>query len=149
MGPVCRRYISLLRMALDPAEAGRGLYFSYGADVTLTQQRWAEAQADSKKAGRPLGARAEPRFLWNRHLMAPFTGAPRHHTHPQHWLCRVIGPSPDLLCVNQSCILSLWRGLHPGLALVAAFSSRPREAAFADRRVSHMAIWSPRGVPAC
>ncbi len=66
------RYIDLLRTALNPAEAGRGLYFSYGADITLTQQRWAEA---GEKAGKLLGKRAEPRFFWNRHLLASFTGA--------------------------------------------------------------------------
>lgn len=71
----CPRYIDLLRTALNPAEAGRGLYFSYGADLTLTQQRHAEAQAKGEKAGRLMGERAEPRFFWNRHLLAPFIGA--------------------------------------------------------------------------
>jgi hypothetical protein len=46
--------------------------------VTLTQQRWAELGAGGAKSGggpHLLGERAEPRFLWNRHLLAPFTGA--------------------------------------------------------------------------
>ncbi|CAL8466862.1 g6398 [Coccomyxa elongata] len=64
------KYIDLLRTAMNPAEAGRGLYFSYGADITLTQQRWAEA---GEKASKLLGKRAEPRFFWNRHLLASFT----------------------------------------------------------------------------
>ncbi len=69
------RYISLLRKALDPSDAGRGLYFSHGADLTLTQQRYSEAQAKGDKAGKLLGERAELRFVWNRHLLAAFTGA--------------------------------------------------------------------------
>jgi hypothetical protein len=75
LSSVCGRYISLLRKALDPSDAGRGLYFSHGADLTLTQQRYSESQA---KAGKLLGERADPRFLWNRHLMAPFTGLLLH-----------------------------------------------------------------------
>ena len=72
------RYVKLLRTALDPSGAGRGLFFSYGADITLTQQRFTEACAKGERAGGNalLGERAEPRFFWNAHLLAPFTGAP-------------------------------------------------------------------------
>ncbi len=79
------RYISLLKTALNPAEAGRGLYFSYGADVTLTQQRYAETQGKGEEAGRFVGERAEPRFLWNRHLLALFLGADLPCTWPS-WM---------------------------------------------------------------
>ena len=70
------RYIKLLRAALDPSGAGRGLFFSYGADITLTQQRYTEASAKGEHAGGNalLGERAEPRFFWNAHLLSPFTG---------------------------------------------------------------------------
>lgn len=77
MGCLDDRYISLLRKALDPSDAGRGLYFSYEADLSLTQQRYSEIAAKGEKAGKSLGERAEPRFVWNRHLMKPFTGVLR------------------------------------------------------------------------
>jgi hypothetical protein len=61
-------YTALLREAFNPAGAGRGLFFSFDADVTLTQQRYATISADSAAAGRSLHDRADPRFYWNRHL---------------------------------------------------------------------------------
>ena len=61
-------YVRLLRRALDPARAGRGLYFSYGADITLTTQAWSELKGD---APRTLAARADPAFWWTRALAAP------------------------------------------------------------------------------
>lgn len=67
--------MALLREALDPAGAGRGLFFSHGADLTLTQQRWVAAAADTKLAAAPLWRRADPRFFWNRHLTLLLTGA--------------------------------------------------------------------------
>ncbi len=39
------RYTRLLKEAFNPAGAGRGLFFSFDADVTLTQQRYAEKAA--------------------------------------------------------------------------------------------------------
>ena len=61
-------YVSLLKRALDPARAGRGLYFSYGADLTLTTQAWKELTSDAPKA---LHARADPAAWWTRSLAAP------------------------------------------------------------------------------
>lgn len=59
-----RRYLELLRMGSDPAVYGFGLYFSYGADLTLRTQAWAQ------------GAQGpEERFWWNKKLAAPFVAA--------------------------------------------------------------------------
>ena len=68
------RYISLLRKALDPSDAGKGLYFSPTADLTLTQQRAAELEEQGGKEDGPFTSRTEQRFFWNRHLLAPFLG---------------------------------------------------------------------------
>ena len=68
------RYIALLRKALDPSDAGKGLYFSHAADLTLTQQRAAELEAAGGKEDSALTARSEQRFFWNKHLLAPFLG---------------------------------------------------------------------------
>lgn len=68
------RYIALLRKALDPSDAGKGLYFSPTADLTLTQQRAAELEEQGGKEDAQLTARTEQRFFWNRHLLAPFLG---------------------------------------------------------------------------
>lgn len=68
------RYIALLRKALDPSDAGKGLYFSHTADLTLTQQRAAELEAAGGKEDSALTARSEQRFFWNKHLLAPFLG---------------------------------------------------------------------------
>ena len=63
-----RSYVRLLRRALDPRGAGRGLYFSHGADVTLTTQKWA---ALGQSPPPDLYARADPRFFWNKALATP------------------------------------------------------------------------------
>ena len=68
------RYIALLRKALDPSDAGKGLYFSPTADLTLTQQRAAELEEQGGKEDGPFTGRTEQRFFWNRHLLAPFLG---------------------------------------------------------------------------
>lgn len=68
------RYIALLRKALDPSDAGKGLYFSPTVDLTLTQQRAAELEEQSGKEDSPIGGRTEQRFFWNRHLLSPFLG---------------------------------------------------------------------------
>ena len=67
--------MALLREALDPAGAGCGLFFSHGADLTLTQERWAAVAANAKLAAAPLWRRADARFFWNRHLTLLLTGA--------------------------------------------------------------------------
>ena len=59
---------------MDPSDAGKGLYFSPAADLTLTQQRAAELEEQGGKEDAPLTARTEQRFFWNRHLLAPFLG---------------------------------------------------------------------------
>ena len=68
------RYIALLRKALDPSDAGKGLYFSHTADLTLTQQRAAELEEQDAREDAPLTRCTEQRFFWNRHLLAPFLG---------------------------------------------------------------------------
>ena len=68
------RYIALLRKALDPSDAGKGLYFSRTADLTLTQQRAAELEEQDGREDAPFTRRTEQRFFWNRHLLAPFLG---------------------------------------------------------------------------
>ena len=70
------RYIALLRKALDPSDAGKGLYYSCTADLTLTQQRAAELEAAGGKEDSALTARSEQRFFWNKHLLSPFLGQP-------------------------------------------------------------------------
>ena len=70
---VCR-YAALLRYAIDPSGAGKGLFFSYAADLTLTQQRYADL--DTSVKAKPLHARADQRFFFNRQLVAPLLGKP-------------------------------------------------------------------------
>lgn len=45
---------------------GRDMFFSYTYDITMCAQRLAAMLADPSSAGRPLAARADPRFTWNR-----------------------------------------------------------------------------------
>jgi hypothetical protein len=62
------RYVALLRRGLDPSRAGRGLFFSYGADLTLTSQAAAKRDANAPTT---LHARADPAFWWNKALAEP------------------------------------------------------------------------------
>lgn len=71
---LCRRYLSLLRAGVDPEQHGGSVYFSYGGDITLTQQRYDAVRADPKNASRPAWQRADPAFFWNRHLAQPLLG---------------------------------------------------------------------------
>ena len=64
-----------LRHALDPEGAGRNLFFSYGADLTLHSQRQADVMADPVSAAKPLHARADKRFFWNKALAKPLIEA--------------------------------------------------------------------------
>lgn len=61
-------YVRLLKEAFNPVGAGRSLFFSFDADVTLTQQRYAALAADSAAQGKFLHERADSRFYWNKHL---------------------------------------------------------------------------------
>jgi len=78
------RYVELLRKAVDAGAAGGGLYFSYGADLTLTTQAFdrlaapppaapAAAPAEKGEAAEPaaLYSRADPKVWWNKHLCDP------------------------------------------------------------------------------
>ncbi|KAK9864404.1 hypothetical protein WJX84_006665 [Apatococcus fuscideae] len=70
-----KRYVELLKDAVDPKGSGRGLFFSYGADLTLTQQRVAILAESPDWVGQPLWKRADTRFFWNRKLALPFMEA--------------------------------------------------------------------------
>lgn len=70
-----QRYLSLLRAGVDPEQHGGSVYFSYGGDITLTQQRYDAVRADPKNASRPAWQRADPAFFWNRHLAQPLLEA--------------------------------------------------------------------------
>ena len=65
---VLYRYVGLLRFAVHPAGAGKGLFFSYGVDLTRTQQRRTDSgtQLDMQKA--------DNRFFFNQILAKPLIG---------------------------------------------------------------------------
>lgn len=69
------RYIALLKDAFDANGSGRGLFFSFDADVTLTQQRFAAVAGDGPPGAKSLHARADPRFVWNKTHTKPLIGA--------------------------------------------------------------------------
>lgn len=78
--PDDERYIRLLRKSVDESSTGGGLYFSYGADLTLTTQALAELASkknDGKDASSSspvpptLFSRADPKVWWNRALCEP------------------------------------------------------------------------------
>ena len=69
------RYLNLLRDAFNGSGSGRGLHFSFDANITQTQQRAARLAADAGAAAKPLYASAEPRFFWNQKLLQPVIGA--------------------------------------------------------------------------
>ena len=71
---VVHRYAKLLSYAVDPSGAGRGLFFSYSTDLTLTQQRYTTLQADASASKKTLWSRADPRFFFNRQLTSVLTG---------------------------------------------------------------------------
>lgn len=72
--PACR-LLETLREAFNPEGAGRNLFFSYGADLTLHAQRQADVLADPVQAAKPLHARADRRFFWNRFVAKPLVDA--------------------------------------------------------------------------
>jgi len=63
--------LRLLRDGVDPRGSGRGLYFAYFYDLTLTAQRAAALSADSSAQQQPPASRADGRFFWNAALAKP------------------------------------------------------------------------------
>ncbi|KAJ9531855.1 hypothetical protein QJQ45_022032 [Haematococcus lacustris] len=72
-----RSLLSLLEEAVHPCGAGRGLYFSYFHDLTLTTQRAASLRvADPAAFAAQLPVeRADSRFFWNKVAAAPLIKA--------------------------------------------------------------------------
>ena len=68
------RLLRLLESAVNPKVNGRTMYFSYTADITQTTQRAAALAASKEEASKPLALRADPRFFWNKALLAPLLG---------------------------------------------------------------------------
>ncbi|KXZ54091.1 hypothetical protein GPECTOR_5g196 [Gonium pectorale] len=79
-----RRLLALLRDAVNPQGAGRGIYFSHAYDLTLSAQRIADRNADAAAASAPVAsaARADPRFWYNKALSAPLLEAGAHRFAP-------------------------------------------------------------------
>ena len=77
-------YIELVKSAVDPKQAGRGLYFSSGIRLTLTTERQA---AVSNERGEGSWELEDTRFFWNRHLMEPVT----RNAHPFPRECPDVG----------------------------------------------------------
>ncbi len=65
----------MLERAINPKANGRTLFFSYTTDITLTTQRAAAVAGDKELSSKHLVYRADPRFFWNKNLLAPFLGA--------------------------------------------------------------------------
>lgn len=61
------QYLALVRDAFNPTGSGRGLFFSFDADITLTQQRFAASSSSLGKSS--LHARADSRFVWNKSVV--------------------------------------------------------------------------------
>lgn len=72
------RFLKLLKSGTDPALYGGSLYFAYGGDVTLNQQRYEEVHSNPKYAGTAPWQRAAPSFFWNRALAQPLLGEHGH-----------------------------------------------------------------------
>ena len=64
------RFVGLLRFAVHPSGAGKGLFFSYGVDLTRTQQRRSESQTNMDIH------KADDRFFFNQNLVKPLIGTP-------------------------------------------------------------------------
>ena len=69
------RLVELIEDATDPGIFGQLFYYSYGTDITLTQQRFTALQ-ESGEGHRPQWARADRRFFWNKFLTQPLIGLP-------------------------------------------------------------------------
>jgi hypothetical protein len=55
---------------MDTVLGTQAFYFSYSFDLTHTQQRLAHTTENFRE--QPMIDRADPRFVWNNHLIYPF-----------------------------------------------------------------------------
>ncbi|EFN52170.1 hypothetical protein CHLNCDRAFT_59012 [Chlorella variabilis] len=76
------RFLKLLKSGTNPQRYASGLYFAYGGDPTLSQQRYEAVQADPHAAGLAPWQRAAPSFFWNRALSQPLLDAGMHRFVP-------------------------------------------------------------------
>lgn len=70
------RLIALLGQAIGPSAAGRGLYFAYERNLTLSQQRLSKAM--ERSAGAQLWQHSSQDFWWNEALSRPLCAAGAH-----------------------------------------------------------------------
>lgn len=70
-----RGLLKLLSDGVDPEGSGRGMYFSYFYDVTLSAQRTALIAQDGSAGMQTAAARADKSFFWNYHLSKPLIDA--------------------------------------------------------------------------
>ena len=69
------QFLDLLQAGVDPRRYGGNLYFSFGGDPTLNQQRYEAARTDAVAyAATPAWKRAETEFFWNQTLAQPLLG---------------------------------------------------------------------------
>ena len=68
------RMMELIEEACDPGIFGQQFFYSYGTDITLTQQRFTSLSESSSGEQKPQWARADKRFFWNKHLTQSLTG---------------------------------------------------------------------------
>lgn len=66
--------MELIEDACDPGIFGQQFFYSYGTDITLTQQRFSAVHEDPAAASKPQWARADKRFFWNKYLTQPLVG---------------------------------------------------------------------------
>ena len=84
--------MELIEDACDPGIFGQQFFYSYGTDITLTQQRFSAVCEDPAAAAKPQWARADRRFFWNKYLTQPLVGE----------LCHML--SQTALVRNKSCM---------------------------------------------
>ncbi len=66
--------MELIEEACDPGIFGQQFFYSYGTDITLTQQHFTSLSESLSGEQKPQWARADKRFFWNRHLTQSLTG---------------------------------------------------------------------------
>ena len=71
--------MQLIVDACDPGIFGQQFFYSYGTDITLTQQRFTALVENPSESQKPHWAQADKRFFWNKHLTQPLTGTVRLH----------------------------------------------------------------------